>query len=66
MDLNQLYFDHQVLLMRADGALSGPARQERRFDASLLARRIGNRQRVLGAPAAAAWEMLADSRGASQ
>ena len=28
MDLNQLYFDHQILLMHAAGAISEPARRK--------------------------------------
>jgi hypothetical protein len=59
MDLNQLYFDHQVLAMRADTAPTPRARQERRFDAALVAARIGCKQRAIGAPAARSWEALA-------
>jgi len=47
MDLNELYSDHQVALMRADGT------------SSLIAGRIGGLQRALGAGAAPAWEALA-------
>lgn len=59
MDLNELYFDHQVAVMRADGARSLECRHDRRFDASLIAGRIGCMQRALGAGAAPAWEALA-------
>ena len=31
MDLNQLYFDHQLLLMKARRALSGEVRRAKRF-----------------------------------
>jgi hypothetical protein len=43
MDLNELYSDHQVAIMRADGT-SSP---------------IAGLQRALGAGAAPAWEALA-------
>lgn len=58
MDLNQLYFDHQIAVMRADGALSRQFRRDRRFDASRIAGRIGCMQRALRAGAAPAWEAL--------
>ena len=51
MDLNELYFDHQVAVMRADGARSREYRHDHRFDASLIAGRIGCMQRALGAGA---------------
>lgn len=57
MDLNQLYFDHQVLTMKA--AASSDARCGHRAGASRLAGRIGGIQRALGAGAAPAWEGLA-------
>lgn len=59
MDLNQLYFDHQIAVIRADGASSRKFRRESRFDASLIAGRIGCMQRALRAGAAPAWEALA-------
>jgi len=59
VDLNQLYFDHQIAVMRADGALSRQCRRDRRFDASLIAGRIGCMQRALRAGAAPVWEALA-------
>jgi len=59
MDLNELYFDYQVAVMRADGARSREYRHDHRFDASLIAGRIGCMQRALGAGAAPAWEALA-------
>ena len=65
MDLNQLYFDHQIAVMGADGALSRRFRRDQRFDASLIAGRIGCMQRALRAGAAPAWEALA-AQGAAE
>ena len=59
MDLNQLYFDHQLAVMRAGSTLSYELRRDRQLDASLIAGRIGSMQRALGADAARAWETLA-------
>lgn len=59
MDFNQLYFDHQIAVIRADSALSDPLRRESAFDASVIAGRIGCMQRALGAGAARGWEALA-------
>jgi hypothetical protein len=59
MDLNELYFEHQLAVMRADGAWSHEFRRDRRFDASVIAGRIGCMQRALRAGAAPAWEALA-------
>ena len=59
MDLNKLYFDHQIALMRAGSAGPGELRRDRQFDASLIAGRIGCMQRSLGAGAARGWESLA-------
>jgi len=59
MDLNRLYFDHQLLLITADAATSRSRRNEYEIDASLVAARIGCVQRRLGAPAANSWEVLA-------
>ncbi|WP_039096958.1 hypothetical protein [Croceibacterium mercuriale] len=59
MDLNQLYFDHQLMLIRADRAPSCASRNASRIDASLLAARIGTMQRGLKAAAALSWEGLA-------
>jgi len=63
MDLNQLYFDHQIAVMRTRTALSCERRGDRQFDASLIAGRIGCMQRALGAPAAPGWEALAAAPG---
>ena len=62
MDLNQLYFDHQILLMRAKQTLSAEARHAHEAGASLIAGRIGCIQRALGAASAPAWEAIAVSR----
>ena len=59
MDLNQLYFDHQIAVMRAGAASPGAPGRDRRLDASLIAGRIGCMQRALGAKAARGWETLA-------
>ena len=59
MDLNKLYFDHQIALMRAGSACSDKLRRDRQFEASLIAGRIGCMQRSLGAGAAPSWETLA-------
>jgi hypothetical protein len=55
VDLNRLYFDHQILLMRAQGAGSPDGRRGHEAAASGLAAHISCIQRTLGAPAALAW-----------
>lgn len=55
MDLNQLYFDHQIQLIRADGAVSDEARAGHELAAARIAGCIGQRQARLGAAAACAW-----------
>jgi hypothetical protein len=59
VDLNQLYFDHQLLLMKASRATSAGARHEHENGASHVASRIGRMQRAIGAAAAPSWEALA-------
>lgn len=56
MDLNQAYFDHQVLLMKARAARSLDERRGHEAAASCIASDIGRVQRALGAPAAPAWQ----------
>lgn len=56
MDLNKLYFDHQLLLLR--GLRSLPSRK-RDAAARLLAGQIGTFQRALGAAGANRWETAA-------
>ncbi|MBT2134766.1 hypothetical protein KK137_10505 [Croceibacterium sp. LX-88] len=65
MDLNKLYFDHQVLLMQAGGASSGDARLSYETSARRIADRIGSIQRHSGAIAATGWESLAALPGAA-
>lgn len=55
MDLNRLYFDHQIELIRADGAGTAEGRRDHEFAAAQIAGRIGLRQARLGAAAACAW-----------
>lgn len=59
MDLNQLYFDHQILLMKAGRAVSAQLRHEHEVSASHIAGRIGCMQRSMGAASAPAWDALA-------
>lgn len=65
MDLNQLYFDHQLLLIRAERATSPSSRINHEIGASHVAGRIGCMQRALGAAAAPIWEALAAVDGGS-
>ena len=62
MDLNQLYFDHQLLLMKAKRALSCEVRRAHETGASRVAGRIGRMQHALGAACAPAWEAIAGNR----
>lgn len=59
MDLNRLYFDHQVSLMHAARPATCAMRRDHVLRASRIAGRIGSVQRALGAKAASAWESLA-------
>jgi hypothetical protein len=59
VDLNRLYFDHQLLLMKARGAHSSARRLEIQIEASDIAERISRSQRRLGAAAAPQWQLLA-------
>lgn len=59
MDLNQLYFDHQILLMKAQHAQPSGRRERFEASASGLACRISRIQRTLGAAAAGQWKALA-------
>lgn len=56
MDLNQLYFDHQISLMRAEATGCGRTRIFHRNNASTIARRIALRHRASGAAALWHWE----------
>jgi hypothetical protein len=52
MDLNELFFRHQMALMRADRSGDRDMRSRLHAQADGLASRIGAIQRQLGAPAA--------------
>jgi len=56
MDLNQLYFRHQLLLMRASVAATVDACLKHESHAAGIARSIGAFQDRLGAKAAASWQ----------
>ncbi len=56
MDLNRLYFDHQVSLMRASAARCAQGRQRHRADATATARSIETIHRASGAAALGEWE----------
>lgn len=59
MDLNQLYFDHQLHLIQAARADNADTRHRHRQGASLIAGRIGCMQLALGAGAAPGWSSAA-------
>ncbi|WP_347303306.1 hypothetical protein V5740_01395 [Croceibacterium sp. TMG7-5b_MA50] len=59
MDLNQLYFDHQRLLITASNPALQMGRDEKEAGVFKVARQIGIIQRTLGASAASSWEALA-------
>ena len=59
MDLNQLYFDHQILQMQADGTDLPGSRILHLRGAALVAGRIGCIQRAAGAGAAEGWSAIA-------
>ena len=56
MDLNQLYHDHQLLLMRADFARCDASRLVHRVDASAIAQRIETLHRSSGAAVLRNWQ----------
>lgn len=56
LDLNQLYFDHQILLMRAHLAVCDKARLLHRDAARSVARAIASLHRASGATALLQWE----------
>jgi hypothetical protein len=55
VDLNRLYFDYQLSLIRAQEAATSELRQGHESEAARIAGCIGNRQTRLGAAAACAW-----------
>ena len=59
MDLNQLYFDHQVLLMRAARAPASADAVRDLRSAAQIAGRIGDLQRAKGAAAEGDWNRRA-------
>jgi hypothetical protein len=59
VDLNQLYSDHQRLLIKAGRARTPALRHGHEVAASHVAGRIGCMQRALGASGANAWDALA-------
>jgi hypothetical protein len=59
VDLNRLYFDHQIHLMEAEHARSPELRQRHHNGATLIAGRIGCMQRAMGADAANGWSRTA-------
>lgn len=58
MDFNRLYFDHQLLLMRASRPGTDLARRTHEASARTLAADIAAFQRRLGAGSALAWAAL--------
>ena len=64
LDLNQLYFDHQVSLIQAQGAATPEVRQGHESAALRIAKRIGSEQRRLGAGASCAWLAQAMAKAA--
>jgi hypothetical protein len=59
VDFNQLYFDHQLLLIKAQQTDSSVRRHALRLKASDVAARVWRSQRYLGAAAAPYWQGLA-------
>ena len=60
MDLNQLYFDHQILLMRATAASSDQLRLLHRDNASKVARHIEGIHIASRATASRNWQARND------
>ena len=59
MGLNQLYFDHQILLIKAQQAATPVLRRAHERDAARIAERIQSKQLGLGAAAARSGEQPA-------
>lgn len=57
MDLNLLYFNHQISLMRATATSDCHVRASHLDEAAVLAQDIEVFQRMRGAPAAVRWEV---------
>jgi hypothetical protein len=62
VDFNRFYFEHQLLLLKAQHAVSPDRRRSLRIEASAVAGRIGRSQRRLGAGGAPRWQALAEAR----
>jgi hypothetical protein len=60
MDLNHLYSEHQLALMRAAGATSRLTRVRHLGIASMIGNRIGWYQLSNGAPASSGWLGIKD------
>jgi len=58
VDINRLYFNHQISAMRATAMPTRLLRREAEQDASMIAEEIGCIQGALGALAAPGWERL--------
>ena len=58
MDLNQLYYEYQVLRMRAERSRSPYMQRENEREAALIAATIGGLQHAAGAGAAHCWDKL--------
>ena len=56
MDLNRLYFDHQISLMRASLASDCVTRNLHDANARAIAREVAQHQKAAGAGGAARWE----------
>jgi hypothetical protein len=56
MDLNHLYFRHQLLLMQASGASNERTSLKHEEKAARIARSIGAFQASAGATAATSWQ----------
>jgi hypothetical protein len=55
VDLNRLYFRHQILQLRAEHSALPEQRALHARHAAVVAERIGCVQRAIGAPAAGGW-----------
>lgn len=56
MDLNHLYSQHQIALIKAGGAANAADREKYLECATRIARRIGGYQQSHGAGASASWQ----------
>jgi hypothetical protein len=65
MDLNQLYFEHQMLLMQSSAAGCDELRMRIGYDASRVAGSIERLNRESGAPKLRHWKGSGSSRAAN-